>query len=116
MTRKVRNTLCILFGIIIINCCIAIYIIQSKNNYDIGLYKSIYSEYNQKLNNIKIYEENSDINLSEDIIEKYNKQKVSDNVMGILEIKKINFKMPFLYETTESLMKIAPTRYSRPKY
>lgn len=113
MTKTVKNTLYILFGIIIINCCIAIYIIQFKNNYDTGLYKSIYSEYSQKFSNIKVYEENSNINLSEDIIEKYNKQKVNDNVMGMLEIKKINLKCPILYETTEELMKIAPTRYSR---
>jgi len=65
----------------------------TNNRYDKEVYAEVYEEYEEiKMENIE--------------------RKIEDkNIIAIIKIPKINLEYPVLYETTESLMKIAPTRY-----
>lgn len=86
-----------------------IYRIESSKKYDEILYSQIQEEYK------RINEENekvvNEIPVIDDYIQVYNS---NINVIGKISIEKINLEYPILYETTDELLKIAPTRYCGP--
>lgn len=103
--------------LVILICCLLIvlaymYRLNNTKKYDVDLYKEIIAEYN----NIYTINEKEDLNTEEinQIISKYKSNETSNNVIGKLAIPKINLNTPILCETTEQLMKIAPTKYSGP--
>jgi len=85
----------------------AIYRIENEKRYDNNLYNHINEEY-------KAYEENhvlEDVNKINNYFSNYNKDKY---IIGKIQIEKINLEYPILRETTDELMKIAPTYYEGP--
>lgn len=109
-----NNKIVLSFVIVFLICYMAvasamIYRIESSKKYDDMLYAKIQEEYKSisELDKQLINE----INTIDDYIEIYNSNK---NVIGKITIKKINLEYPILYETTDELLKIAPTRYCGP--
>lgn len=103
--------------LVILICCLLIvladmYRLNNTKKYDVDLYKEIIAEYN----NIYTINEKEELNTEEinQIVSKYKSNETSNNVIGKLAIPKINLNTPILCETTEQLMKIAPTKYSGP--
>ena len=90
----------------VVQACI--YRINSTKKYDESLYKDVLSEYEEiySADNTENLNSNNELN---EIALNYIKNK---NVIGKLEIPKLNLNTPILYETTDELMKIAPTKYS----
>lgn len=66
------------------------------------------------MNNIS--EENFDtVNIDEDVIKKIKERQQIENVIGEIKIEKIGIEFPILAETSDELMKIAPTKYCGPR-
>jgi len=85
--------ICFLLVILIISFSVLTHkIINSR--YDKTVYAEVYEEYEE----IKLETRERQIEL--------------DNVIGIIKIPKINLEYPVIDETTEALMKIAPTKYA----
>ena len=93
MNKRDLYLICFLLIILIISSAVLGYKI-SNNRYD----KEVYA---------KVYEELEEIKFEE--VER----KIEDkNVIAIIKIPKIELEYPVIYETTESFMKIAPTKYA----
>lgn len=109
-----KTNKCIML-VILISCLVIViaymYRLNNVKKYDIDIYQEIMAEYNNIYNsNI-----NEDINNSEklnQIVNNYENQRKDNNVIGKLEIPKLGLYTPILSETTDELMKIAPTKYS----
>lgn len=91
----------------------AIYVTNKSKEYNPELYNKIYEEF-EKIGEFK--EDYSDtMNIDKEIIDKINNLKQSENVIGKIKIDKIGIEYPILSETTDELMKIAPTKYCGPR-
>lgn len=90
----------------VVQACI--YRINSAKKYDENLYEEVLSEY-AEIYSSDINENSENSNELNDIAINYIKK---NNVIGKLEIPKLNLSTPILYEATDELMKIAPTKYS----
>lgn len=98
--------------VILISCLAVvlayIYRINSATKYDEKLYEEVLSEYEE----IYSSDTNENSNNNDELDEVATNYINNKNVIGKLEIPKINLTTPILYETTDELMKIAPTKYS----
>ena len=85
---------------------VLIYRIESSKEYNQKLYDEIYAEYDN------VYDNTNVVSKVEDLNNRAKKYLQNENIIGEIRIDKINLKLPILYETTEELLKIAPTKYS----
>lgn len=98
--KKIILIICILIVLLI---AILFYILNKQPEYNKELYNEIYSEYNE------IFEENKEPS--------YIVQDIDGNkcrVIGKLTIPKMGVNSPIINETTDELLKIAPTKYAGP--
>ncbi|MGN1298609.1 MAG: sortase [Candidatus Scatovivens sp.] len=115
MEKKLIILLCFLTAILIV---IFIYTITKEPEYDKKLYNDIYSEYS------KLFEERIDETIDSEIENNEEDENIiyleqnafgeEYRVIGKIGIPKINVYSPVIYETTEELMKIAPTKLCGP--
>lgn len=104
MDRKEKNIILIICILILLLVLILLYIINEEPKYNKELYNEIYSEYNE------IFEED---NKKENyIVQDINGRNC--RVIGKLTIPKLNINSPVINETTDELLKIAPTKYAGP--
>ncbi len=96
--KKIILIICIL---IIFLVGILLFILNQEPKYNKELYDEIYSEYNQIFENEENYK-----------IEEIDGKKC--RVIGKLTISKLNINSPIINETTDELLKIAPTKYAGP--
>lgn len=116
MDKSNKRIIIAIVVFLIIDILILIYIINKQPDYDKKIYDEIYSEYNN------IFDENDNSDTAENIEYKkedniYIEQGVFGEeyrVIGKIGISKINIYSPIIYETTEELMKIAPTKLCGP--
>jgi len=93
MNKRDLNLICFLLILLIISSSVLACKI-TNNRYD----KEVY---------VEVYEEFEEIKFEEA------ERKIEDkNVIAIIKIPKINLEYPVIYETTDSFMKIAPTKYA----
>ena len=96
---------------------ILIYIINQEPEYDEQLYEEIYSEYNEIFEEDKNETTGVDIEINQNQINKNEKIYLMQNdngdeyrVIAKILIPKMNIYSPVIYETTDELLKIAPTK------
>ena len=110
--KNSQIVLCFIIVILIAYMAVAsavIYRLEGLRKYDDVLYSQIQKEYTtinegekqivDNLQSLNEYVETCNLNM---------------NVIGKISIEKINVEYPILYETTDELLKIAPTRYCGP--
>lgn len=104
--------------IIIISAVIMIYKIKTKPKYDEKLYKEIYSEYEDIIENSK-HETNivntNNITKDNTIYIVQNANGDSYKVSATINIPKINISYPIISEVTEENLKIAPSKLYGPE-
>lgn len=100
LEKKIILIICILIVILV---AILWFLLNKTPKYDKELYDEIYSEYNE------IFEGNEDPNV---VIQKIDGKEYK--VIGKLTIPKMNVNSPIINETTDELLKIAPTKYAGP--
>ena len=100
LEKKIILIICILIVILV---AILWFLLNKTPKYDKELYDEIYSEYNE------IFEGNEDSNV---VIQKIDGKEYK--VIGKLTIPKMNVNSPIINETTDELLKIAPTKYAGP--
>ena len=100
LEKKIILIICIL---IIILVAILWFLLNKTPKYDKELYDEIYSEYNE------IFEGNEDPNV---VMQNIDGKEY--RVIGKLTIPKMNVNSPIINETTDELLKIAPTKYAGP--
>ena len=104
MEKTERNIIIIICILILLLVLILLYIINEEPKYNKELYEEVYSEYNE------IFEED---NKKENyIVQDINGRNC--RVIGKLTIPKLNINSPVINETTDELLKIAPTKYAGP--
>lgn len=93
MNKRDVTLICFLLVVLVISSSVLTHKIM-KNRYDKEVYAEVYSEYEE--------------------IKYAKKEKVTEekNIIAIIRIPKIKLEYPVIYKTTESFMKIAPTKYS----
>lgn len=109
--KKNRAILYLFIAILIGYIAVAlayIHRLESQKDYDKSLYLQVQKEYNEigKISNIT----NEELK----VLENVKTDLVSSSVIGKIRIDKINLEYPILFETTDELLKIAPTRYCGP--
>ena len=94
----------LLFAVILLSVILLIKIKSTEYKPNQELYSKIYSEYED----ISYPETNEARDVAEDV----KKEIISDkkNVIGKIEIPKINISYPIIYKTTDEYLKIAPTK------
>lgn len=93
MNKRDVVLVCFLLIILIISSAVLTFKVMN-NRYDKEVYAEVYTEFEE----IKFEEV---------------ERKIEDkNVIAIIKIPKINLEYPVIYETTESFMKVAPTKYA----
>lgn len=103
MEKSEKYAILIICILIILLALILQYILNKKPEYNKELYDEIYSEYNE------IFKEDKNSNY---IVQDINGKNC--RVIGRLTIPKMNINSPVINETTDELLKIAPTKYAGP--
>lgn len=96
----------LLFAVIILSVILIIKIKSSEYKPNQELYSQIYSEYIDEYNP----QSNKQVTVNSTDYKKEKTLTDQKNVIGKLEIPKINISYPIIYKTTEEFLKIAPTK------
>ena len=123
MDKTTKRLVILIIILLTINIFILICVVNEKPDYNKELYEEIYSEYNEIFEEDKISDttKNSDSNENQDSKQKkdiiYIEQGIFGDeykVIGKIGISKIDLFSPIIYETTDELMKIGPTKLCGP--
>ncbi len=93
MNKRDVKLICLLLIVLIISSVVLTHKVMN-NRYDKEVYAEVYEEF------------------EEFKFEKVERKIEDENVIAIIRIPKINIEYPVIYKTTESYMKVAPTKYA----
>lgn len=119
MGKKEKRLILITVILMIILIAILIYTVTQEPEYNKELYEQVYAEYEEKFSEDNILEENDEITqnkvLSNNIYMEQGQFGEEYRVAGKIGISKINIYSPIIYETTDELLKIGPTKLCGPE-
>lgn len=112
MDKSTKRLVIAIIVFLIVDILILIITVNKKPDYNQELYEEIYSEYNEIFN--EEVETNNKSNKKDIIYLEQGMFGKEYRVVGKIGISKINLYSPIIYETTEEMMKIGPTKLCGP--
>ena len=116
MNKTDIRTIYILLLIIIVSAGILVFKTNKVPEYDQELYNAVYEEYEEIISNVNTnITEEKEIEENNTIYIYTNARGTSYMIAATISIPKIRYNAPIITETTEELLKIAPTKLFGPE-